>query len=215
MCRYYKRFLFPVVCVSLEKAGLLDGLEITTTAGFIDSLQSLVPSAKVVRNKRFIDNGKIITTAGLSSGIDGALHIVSKLLGPGWEPVFARWLEYNWSPDSDYTAASLADCNTSKIMRLFYFELDATPVNYAGDKEKWQCDLKVNYGNNADSLFEKINNAIVEREKWKLENAGETKGISTWSFIGKDKMKWIGRVEVSTTDQTNKYNVSIKINRVS
>ena len=35
----------------LEKAGLLNGLEITTTAGFIDSLQSLVPSAKVVRNK--------------------------------------------------------------------------------------------------------------------------------------------------------------------
>jgi len=67
----------------LAQAGLLDGLEATTFAGMIDDLQRSAPKTKVVRDKRFVDNGKIITSAGLSSGIDGALHVIEKLYGKG------------------------------------------------------------------------------------------------------------------------------------
>jgi transcriptional regulator GlxA family with amidase domain len=58
----------------LAKTGLLDGLEATTTANLVPGLKIAAPKTKVVDDKRFVDNGKIITTAGLSSGIDGALQ---------------------------------------------------------------------------------------------------------------------------------------------
>ena len=45
----------------LAQAGLLDGLEATTFAGMIDDLKTAAPKTKVVRDKRFVDNGKIIT----------------------------------------------------------------------------------------------------------------------------------------------------------
>lgn len=60
----------------LAKAGLLDGLEVTTTAGNLGVLKELAPRAIVTGHKRVTDNGRIITTGGLAAGIDGALHIV-------------------------------------------------------------------------------------------------------------------------------------------
>lgn len=47
-------------------------------------------------NRRFIDNGKVITTAGVSAGIDGALHVVSRLLGREEALKTARYMEYKW-----------------------------------------------------------------------------------------------------------------------
>ena len=67
----------------LAKAGLLDGLEATTTAGLITRLRQAAPKTKVVDDRRFVDNGKVITTAGLSSGIDGSLHVIERFLGRG------------------------------------------------------------------------------------------------------------------------------------
>lgn len=198
----------------LQKAGLLDGLEATTTAGYIDSLQQLLPTAKVVRNKRFTDNGKIMTTAGLSSGIDGAIHIAGKLLGRGWEPIFARWLEYNWNPESGYTAASLADCNVSNLMRLFYFTIDTDPLTYAGDTNKWSSELLVKSGTSVDSLFKRLNQEILDRLQWKLNKADAANGISTWSFIGKDKNSWTGELRIKPTAKKGESNVMIKINRI-
>ena len=93
----------------LAQAGLLDGLEATTFAGMIDDLKTAAPKTKVVRDKRFVDNGKIITSAGLSSGIDGALHVIEKLYGKGTAQIAAVGMEYDWRPDSGWARASLAD----------------------------------------------------------------------------------------------------------
>ncbi len=65
----------------LAETGLLDGLTATTYHNAIPELEKAFPKTKVVSDQRFVDNGKFITTAGLSSGIDGALHIVEKLKG--------------------------------------------------------------------------------------------------------------------------------------
>lgn len=86
----------------LARAGLLDGLEATTFHGMIEDLKAFAPKTKVVTDQRFVDNGKIITTAGLSSGIDGALHLIEKLDGKGWAQIAAYGLEYDWRPDSGY-----------------------------------------------------------------------------------------------------------------
>ncbi|HLX93606.1 MAG TPA: DJ-1/PfpI family protein [Puia sp.] len=83
----------------LGKAGLLDHLTITTWHGRIEALKQAVPQAKVLSNVRFVDNGKVITTAGVSAGIDGALHLVAKILGEDAAVQVAEYMEYdNWVP---------------------------------------------------------------------------------------------------------------------
>jgi putative intracellular protease/amidase len=82
------------------KAGLLDGLTVTTYYGAIDGLRQAAPKANVQEGRRFVDNGRIVTTAGVSAGIDGALHVVARLLGRAVADRTARYMEYRWTPDS-------------------------------------------------------------------------------------------------------------------
>ena len=79
----------------LGKAGFLDGLTVTTFHESIDGLRQAVPKAKVLSNVRFVDNGKIMTTAGISAGIDGALHLVSKIHGPDAAYAVVKYMEYD------------------------------------------------------------------------------------------------------------------------
>src|SRR5947199_10179217 len=65
----------------LAKAGLLDGLEATTHHGAIDLLRQTAPKATVHADRRFVDNGRVVCSAGIASGIDMSLHVVARLLG--------------------------------------------------------------------------------------------------------------------------------------
>ncbi len=83
----------------LGKAGLLDGLTVTTFHESLERLQADVPKARVLSNTRFVDNGKVMTTAGISAGIDGALHLVEKIRGKEAAIAAARYMEYDkWIP---------------------------------------------------------------------------------------------------------------------
>ena len=83
----------------LAKAGLLDGKQATTFHSYIEKLQRATPKAKILSDTRFVDNGQIITTAGVSAGIDGALHVVAKLKGQAIATQTARYMEYDkWKP---------------------------------------------------------------------------------------------------------------------
>jgi putative intracellular protease/amidase len=84
----------------LAKAGMLDGFEVTTHYGSIDALQKNYPKAQVKRGRRFVDNGQVITTAGISAGIDGSLHVVARLLGRRVADDVATYMEYHWSPEA-------------------------------------------------------------------------------------------------------------------
>ncbi len=81
------------------QSGLLDGLEATTHWSGIDRLRKEAPRTTVHEKRRFIDNGGVVTTAGVSAGIDGALHVVARLLGRHNAEQTARYMEYNWQPD--------------------------------------------------------------------------------------------------------------------
>ncbi len=84
----------------LSEAGLLEGKEVTTWYGFIPELQKMTPEATVLSNTRFVDNGQVITTAGVSAGIDGALHVVSRIKGRDVAKATAKYMEYDkWKPD--------------------------------------------------------------------------------------------------------------------
>jgi putative intracellular protease/amidase len=90
----------------LANTGLLDGLTATTTRGNLSRLASQYPKIKVVRDQRYTDNGKIITTGGLSAGIDGALHIIEKLFGADEARKVAHMEEYHWQPGTKLTLSA-------------------------------------------------------------------------------------------------------------
>ena len=80
----------------LAKAKLLDNKEATTHWGSIEALKKAAPTTKVHDNRRYVDNGQIVTCAGVSAGIDGALHVVDRLLGKQTARDTARYMEYKW-----------------------------------------------------------------------------------------------------------------------
>ncbi|MFA5057162.1 MAG: DJ-1/PfpI family protein, partial [Opitutaceae bacterium] len=78
----------------LAKAGLLDGRRATTHQGALDLLRELAPAAAIDPSQRFHDNGKILTAAGISAGIDCSLHVVARLLGAAAAEATMRHMEY-------------------------------------------------------------------------------------------------------------------------
>ena len=80
----------------LAKAGLLDDLEATTHHGAIDLLRQLAPRTIVHSDRRFVDNGRVICSAGIAAGIDMSLHVVAKLHGEEVALQTARQMEYPW-----------------------------------------------------------------------------------------------------------------------
>jgi transcriptional regulator GlxA family with amidase domain len=78
----------------LAKLGLLDGLRATTHHECLGDLRALAPAATLDATARFHDNGKILTAAGISAGIDCSLHVVARLLGPAAAAATARYMEY-------------------------------------------------------------------------------------------------------------------------
>ena len=78
----------------LAKAGLLEGLKATTHYQVFDTLAELAPKTEILRNERFVDNGKILTSAGVSAGIDMSLHVVASLYGKEAANKTATYIEY-------------------------------------------------------------------------------------------------------------------------
>jgi transcriptional regulator GlxA family with amidase domain len=79
----------------LADIGLLADVEATTHHWAIEDLKRAAPTCKVQTGKRFVDNGKLITTAGVTAGIDGALRIVERTLGKEAADWAAEeWLEH-------------------------------------------------------------------------------------------------------------------------
>ncbi|WP_018622335.1 DJ-1/PfpI family protein [Spirosoma luteum] len=80
----------------LGKAGLLDGLAATTHFMAIDGMRQAAPDTELRPAERYIDNGKIVTSAGISAGIDMSLYVVSRLLGKDVADETARYMQYDY-----------------------------------------------------------------------------------------------------------------------
>jgi transcriptional regulator GlxA family with amidase domain len=81
----------------LASAGLLDGKRATTHWAAIDALRSTFPAVVTIDDERVIDEGKIITSAGVSAGIDMALYVVERQHGRAIAADTARGMEYESS----------------------------------------------------------------------------------------------------------------------
>ncbi len=175
----------------LAKAGLLDGLEATTFAGMIDDLRKAAPKTKVVTDKRFVDNGKIVTAAGLSSGIDGALHVIEKLYGKGTAQVAAVGMEYEWRPDSGWARASLADRHVRPAFAALA-EYPRAVLSYAGSRERWETTWRIQTDSPPRAVLEKLDRALSAEKGWARQDRRDAAGLSEsrWRFRDGDGSAW-------------------------
>lgn len=79
----------------LAECGLLDQKKATTHWMDIDRLEKEYPKVNVVRGVKFVDEGNIVTSGGISAGINMSFHIVKRLLGAGEARSTARRMEYD------------------------------------------------------------------------------------------------------------------------
>ena len=80
----------------LAKAGLLDNQPATTHWEDISDLREMFPAIRVKEDCRWVDNGKTVTSAGISAGIDMCLHLVERLEGRDLALKTARQMDYHW-----------------------------------------------------------------------------------------------------------------------
>ncbi len=76
----------------LAQAGCLDGRHCTTHHTLIAELQALAPRAQVVADRIFVDDGGVLTSAGITTGIDLALYLIEQEAGPELAARVARRL---------------------------------------------------------------------------------------------------------------------------
>jgi len=84
----------------LAKAGLLNGKSATTHWEDINDLRVMFPNLDVKEQMRWVDEGKIVTSAGISAGIDMSLHLVERLVNRDLAVKTARQMEFDWTENS-------------------------------------------------------------------------------------------------------------------
>lgn len=93
--------LITSVCTGslvLADAGLLKGRPATTYWDVLDSLTDIDPSIELRPDDRFVDSGEVITAAGVSAGIDMALHLVKRLHSEERAKQVRRYIQYDPEP---------------------------------------------------------------------------------------------------------------------
>jgi transcriptional regulator GlxA family with amidase domain len=114
---------------ALAAAGVLDGLHATTHWQYIDDLERQFPSVRADRDVLYVDEGDVLTSAGVCCGIDLCLHIVRRDLGAVVANQIARGLvaaphrdggqaQYVPAPVADAGDTALADTRAWALQRL-------------------------------------------------------------------------------------------------
>lgn len=84
----------------LAKAGVLDGHKATTNKQVFSWVESQGPKVTWIKKARWVDDGNIITSSGVSAGIDMSLYVIDKLYGEDTLKYVETYTEYNFNDDS-------------------------------------------------------------------------------------------------------------------
>jgi putative intracellular protease/amidase len=181
----------------LASSGLLDGLTATSTYGNVMRLHQQFPKVKVVGDQRFVDNGKIITTAGLSAGMDGALHVIAKLDGEARARDVALGEEYHWDPSGGYVRPAMADrlIPNIDVEKEAGATTDWKVVSSTGDASHWDISVRGPSQQSAEQLLGNFGRALEEQARW-TGNAGSGSKSRSWSFRDLEGKTWRGTLTV-------------------
>jgi putative intracellular protease/amidase len=174
----------------LAGAGLLDGLKATTFTPRIGQLAKRYPKVDVIRDVRWADNGRIVTSAGLSSGLDAALHVVDSLRGTEQARSVALRLEYDWKPEGGFVRSRMADRYLPQGLETAVdWPKDMAIRNDVslGDERQWRTVYRVTSATPAAELLQRIAKGMQGMpgwsrqpgtHRWTSEQEGRQVGLS-------------------------------------
>jgi putative intracellular protease/amidase len=193
----------------LAKAGLLDGLTATTFHRAIDSLQAAAPKTRVVRDRRFVDNGTIVTAAGLTSGMDGALHVLEKVVGRDKAREVALKLEYDWRPDTEYARASLADRYLPNLDLGTGASFE--PTSSLGDLDHWRIEGVLRAPGDASDLLGRIAEQVA-RVQW-TPVASDDGAKRAFRFSDERGRPWQAAIALAPGSAPGAFQASLSLDR--
>jgi putative intracellular protease/amidase len=153
----------------LAGAGVLDGLKATTFTPRIPQMAKRYPKVDVVRDVRWADNGRFVTSAGLSSGMDAALHIVDVLHGTDRARSVALRLEYDWKPEGGFVRSRMADryLPGNLEMAVDWPKDMAIHTDISlGDERQWRKVYQVATATPAAELLQRIAKGMESSSEW-------------------------------------------------
>jgi putative intracellular protease/amidase len=197
----------------LANTGALAGLTATTTRVNIELFRKEHPEIKVVRDRRYVDNGHYVTTGGVSAGIDGALHVQARLLGEGYAQGNALYLEYQAHDERDYLPATFA-VNVIPQPGLAMGKLgDWALVSTQGDAKRWRQIAEVRTTLDAAELRRRVYEAYSAAGNWRRVSSVDGSG-SRWAFTDAEGQRWtsVMMVEPSPGD-AGRYVFTLSVTR--
>jgi len=158
----------------LAGSGLLDGLEATTFAEALRDLAAEYPKIHVRHDRRWVDNGKIVTSAGLATGIAAALHVVAKLKGVDYARTVAMTMEYAWQPDpkAGFVRGDMADRYIPDLDRVAWpkdAHFDPIPVLSVGNAVQWRILTRIETRVPPQKLLARIDEAVGQMPGWQAQ----------------------------------------------
>lgn len=86
----------------LAATGILDGRSATTNKAFWDTCIAAGPKVKWVHKARWVDDGNVVTSSGVSAGMDMTLHVIARFFGLKTAERLANVTEYEWHRDASW-----------------------------------------------------------------------------------------------------------------
>jgi putative intracellular protease/amidase len=153
----------------MGSAGILDGLKATTFNPAINELAKRYPKVDVIKDVRWADNGKVITSAGLSSGIDAALHVVARVRGTDQAKSIAMHLEYDWKSEGGFVRSRMADRYLpADLYNAVQWPKDMKidQLSAFGDETQWQARYHVTSATDAKGLLDRVGGGVSGMAGW-------------------------------------------------
>lgn len=195
----------------IAKAGLLKDKPATTFYYFIDQLKDSEPTCTPVHDQRFVDAGNVITTAGLSSGIDGALHLVERYGSRYDAEQCALGLEYHWQPELNWSRGNLADRHYIKMVGagFDFAQGDASgwrTVENSGTEDRWNKRWTFASSSPREDLL-----AVFER-KFSASWTKAADDASRWTFADERGRAWSAAFALAGEGE-GRWTATLKIER--
>ncbi|MBV6319523.1 DJ-1/PfpI family protein [Duganella violaceipulchra] len=195
----------------MGKAGLLDGQSATTIVGATEQLATMFPRAKVVSDRRYVDNGKIVTTGGLSSGIDGALHMVYRELGPLRAESVARGMEYEWREEGKLAFGQLAAYQMPDVAEFVPKGAMWERLTDTGDVSQWEVGGRIELAAGPSDFLDQSATKMRAAGWLDLPAAGKLGRGFTKTSKGRT---WQVAMAIQNADGPAVYKLTIKIKQV-
>jgi putative intracellular protease/amidase len=195
----------------LAATGLLDGKVATTFHSAFEPFAKRYPAVEVVRDRRWADAGKVVTAAGLSSGIDAAIHVVAEVRGLDAARTVANTLEYDWTPGEreGYIRGLMADQHIRYPAEMTLPEgTQVHPLRSLGDQRQWSTLFHVVSPVDQQSFIKRLRE-LAERDE-ALEVAQTAPGTASWQHTDAAG-KWRVTIEPSREALPKGYGVLVEV----